>query len=204
MDPWSKKQTGVCQSVRRSYQYVDQSQISGVVSGGGVSLTWTEVFLMSEFVFVSVMAIFPMSLVSACVSIPVTSVFVCVPSLISVFVPVVMFTVCVASIGSLISGRCSAAAPLAPSSGGLSLRGLTAPLQACGAQRVQEEALVRALQRTLNPDRRTDRQTISDLISGSVTHTHLHVCTTYARMTITKCSYTSSRLNEDYQSSIRC
>lgn len=75
----------------------------------------------------------------------------------------VMFMACVASIIPVISGRRSAAAaasvrrlaPQASSCGGASSYGLTgAPLQAGGAQGVEEEALVGAPQWTFQPDRR--------------------------------------------------
>lgn len=75
-------------------------------------------------------------------------------------VPVMVFTVRAASTVPVISGRCPAAvaapvrgvAPQAPSCGRRSVSGLCgAPLQAGGAQRVQEEALVGAPQGTLQP-----------------------------------------------------
>lgn len=114
-------------------------------------------------VFVSVSAISPMSPVSV-VFVPVTPVFVSVLLLIFVIaaVSVMVFMVRVASFAPLISGGCSAAvaasvrglASQAPSLGGVSVLGLTgAPLQAGGAQGVEEEALVGAPQGTLQPER---------------------------------------------------
>lgn len=112
-------------------------------------------------VFVCVLAISPMSPVSV-VFVPVTPLFVSVLLLIFVIaaVPVMMFMVRVASFTPVISGRCSAAvaasvrglASQAPSLGGVPMFGLTgAPLQAGGAQGVEEEALVGAPQGTLQP-----------------------------------------------------
>ena len=115
-------------------------------------------------VFVSVLAIAPMSPLSV-VFVPFTPLFVSVLLLIFVIaaVPVMMFMVCVASITPVISGGRSAAvaapvrrglAPQTPSRGGVSVCGVTgAPLQAGGAQGVEEEALVGAPQGTLQPDR---------------------------------------------------
>lgn len=119
--------------------------------------------LFIKSVFVPAVAIPPMSPVCV-VFAAVAPLLVSIPLLIFVIaaVPVMMFMVCVASITSLISGRCSAAvsasvrrvAPQAPSCGGVAVSGLTgAPLQAGGAQRVEEEALVGAPQGTLQPDR---------------------------------------------------
>lgn len=112
-------------------------------------------------VFVSVVSIPSMSLFSV-VFVPVTPLSVSTLLLIFVIaaVPVMVFVVCVASVAPVISGRCSAAvpapvrgvAPQAPSCGGGSISRLhSAPLQAGGAQRVQEEALVGAPQGTLQP-----------------------------------------------------
>lgn len=105
-------------------------------------------------------------------SVSVTSVLVTIQLLIfaSAAAPVimVMFMARVAFITLMISGRCSAAlaasvwgfAPMAPSCGGVSGSGLTvAPLQAGGAQRVEEETFVGTPQRALQPDRGGDRHT---------------------------------------------
>lgn len=88
-------------------------------------------------------------------------------------VPVMVFTVRVASVAPAVCGRRSAAvaasvrglAPQAPSCGGVSRSGLTAaPLQAGGAQGVEEEALVGAPQGTLQPVRGMNK--FYTLISG--------------------------------------
>lgn len=115
-------------------------------------------------VFVSALAISPMSPMSpfSVVFVLVTPLSVSILLLIFVIaaVPVMVFMVCVASVAPVVSGGCSAAvaayvwgvAPRAPSCGGLSVSGLSgAPLQAAGAQGVKEEALVGAPQGTLQP-----------------------------------------------------
>ena len=75
-------------------------------------------------------------------------------------VPAMMFTV---SVASVVSRRCSAALALsvrgivshAPCCVGMCVSGVAgAPLQAGGAQRVQEEALVGAPEGTFQPDKK--------------------------------------------------
>lgn len=94
--------------------------------------------------------------------VPVTPLSVSILPLIFVIaaVPVMMFMVSAAFSASVVPVRCSAAfavpvrgvAPQAPSCGGMSISGLAgAPLQAGGAQGVEEEALVGAPQGTLHP-----------------------------------------------------
>ena len=110
------------------------------------------------------------------VFVPVTPLSVSLLLLIFVIaaVPVMVFMVCVACGAPVISGWwCSAAvaapvrgvAPQVPSCGGVSASGrLRAPLQAGGAQGVEEEALVGASQGTLQPGRGVNRP------FNSVTH----------------------------------
>lgn len=118
--------------------------------------------MQSVSVFVSVLPIPPMSLGSL-VFVPPLFVSLLLLIFVIAAVPVMVFMVRAAPVTSVISGRGSAAvpapvrgvAPQAPSCGGESGSGLTgAPLQAGGAQSVEEEALVGAPQGTLQPDRR--------------------------------------------------
>lgn len=131
----------------------------GVASGKAVFLTCTEVlsFMKSVSVFVCAPTILPVSLLSV-VFVPVA------PSLVSILLLIfvaaaapMMFMVCVASIIPVISGRRSAAHTasvrgLAPQASSFGRAGLTGvPLQAGGAQGVEEEALVGTPQWTFQP-----------------------------------------------------
>lgn len=125
--------------------------------------------LLMQPVFVSVLAI-PLVSPLSVVFVPVAPLSVSILLLIFVIaaVPVMVFMVRAASVASVISGRCPAAvaasvpgvAPPAPSCGGVSGSGLTGvPLQAGGAQGVEEEAFVGAPQGTLQPDRGVNTHT---------------------------------------------